>query len=146
MVPIRESFSNLNNEQIKEAIKKSPDKTREEHEKAAQSFNSLGGNINNIKAMAVLLLSGKDIAILAEGPLSRLEDDDRKAYAGYALVAREYKRISGRELDIVPTGIRQKKVAFGDSFHIDKNGKQSKEELQEMATVKIHELYGSLGK
>ena len=145
MIPIKETFSNLSEQQIEEVLKKSPIGQKEKHKAVARGFNSLGGNTKNIKTMVALLLQGKDVAIFVEGPFSRLKEDERKAYAGFALVAREYKRVAGKELNIIPTGIRKSKVSFGESFHIDKKGKQSKEELQEIATEKIHGLYDALG-
>ncbi len=142
MVPIRETFSNLNEEQKKEAIKKSPVSERNEHEIATKSKGQ--GNIQNIKSMVALLLRNEDVAIFAEGAFSRLEGDERRAYAGYALIAREYKRVTGEDLDIIPAGIRNGKVSFGESFHIDEEEKMSKEQLQDIATQKIHSLYDSL--
>jgi len=94
--------------------------------------------------MLKILLKGEDVAIFAEGPFSRLEEDDRKAYAGYALVAREYKRVTGEDLPVVPTGIRGKKVLFGESFSVDSDGRQTTAQLEDVATEKIHGLYDSL--
>ncbi|XLQ19960.1 MAG: lysophospholipid acyltransferase family protein [Candidatus Moraniibacteriota bacterium] len=146
MVSVRETFSNLDDKQQEKVVKKSRVSEREAHEKVKEGVDGLGGgNIKNIKSMVALLLSGENVAIFTEGPFSRIEEDDRRSYAGYALVAREYKRVTGETLDIVPTGIRNSKVIFDKSIHIDENGRQSKEELQDLATQKIHALYNSLG-
>ena len=146
MVPVRETLSNLTDEQKEAVLEKVRFSEKKAHEEVAFGKPVMGGgNIKNIKAMVALLLRGDDVAIFAEGLLSRLKNDERKAYAGFALIAREYKRISGKDLDIIPTGIRKGKVKFGEKFNIDQTGKQSKEDLQEIATKKIHELYNSLG-
>jgi len=141
-VPIKETFSNLSEEQREKVVERAPRSEKKAHEKAVGNIGL--GNLKNIKTMVALLLNGEDLAIFTEGPFSRLEDDDRKSYAGYALVAREYKRITGEDLEIVPTGIRNSKVSFGDSFHVDEEGRQSKEDLENVATEKIHNLYKSL--
>ena len=141
-IPIKETFSHLSEEQKQEVVKKAPSREKEIHAEATKNIGR--GNLKNIKTMVATLLKGEDLAIFTEGPFSRLEEDERKSYAGYALVAREYKRITGEDLNIIPTGIRNSKVSFGKSFHIDKKNRQSKEALEDIATEKIHSLYDSL--
>lgn len=87
-VPIQETFSNLSEDQKKQVIEKAPKLEKKAHEKAVK--NTGIGSAKNIKTMVSLLLKGEDVAFFSEGPFSRLEEDQRKSYAGYALIAREY--------------------------------------------------------
>lgn len=145
MVPIQESFSHLNLEQQEAVVAKAPQSQRESHQQVVDGQKKIDvNNVRNIRAMVALLLNGEDVAIFSEGAFSRLDDDERRSYGGYALVAREFKRVTGEELPIVPTAIRDKKVAFGDSFFIDQGNRNSKSELEDQATEKIHDLYSQL--
>ncbi len=141
-IPIKESFSHLSDNQKQEVVKRAPKSEREAHSIAIK--NKGFGNLKNIRAMVSILIKGEDLAIFTEGPFSRLEEDERKSYAGYALIAREYKKITGKDLKIIPTGIKNGKVSFGEVFFIDSTIRQSKEELENIATEKIHSLYDAI--
>lgn len=148
MIPVRETFSQLTRDQQKRVVDHIPNifsGLKKRHKEAMQVKASLGGgNIRNIKTMAALLLDGRDVAIFSEGPFSFLKEDDRQSYAGFSLVAREYKRMTGKNIPVVPVGIRNSRVAFGESFTIDQEKKMTHEELQEIATQRLHNLYDSL--
>jgi hypothetical protein len=146
MVPIRDTFSNLSQKQQEIAGNRAPITQKGSHQRVLEDTKQpkLGANVNNVRAMTALLLSGEDVVMFTEGSFSRQEDDPHRSYAGYALIAREYKRVTGEDLPIVPVGIRGKKVSFGEQFVIDQEGKQSRKELEDVATEKIHNLYDSL--
>lgn len=141
MVPLRETLSHLSPEQRQAAIEAAPSKQRLAYNQVVTETNTIQpGNIDNIQAMVALLIAGEDVAIFAEGLFSRLEDDPRIAYAGYALVAREYMRVTGQEIPVIPTGIHGGSVRFGAPFFVDRAGRQDRVELEAIATEAIHKL------
>jgi hypothetical protein len=153
-IPINAGLGNLSDAQKQELLKRAPfyirgfykrelDKEKLDKEKKGND-NRFASNANAIKTMTSMLLQGRSGVILAEGPAREINSELEKCYAGYSLVAREYKRRTGKSLPIVPVGSYKGKVAFGKSFYIDENGKQTREELEELATKKIRSLYGSL--
>lgn len=139
MVKIKETFSNLSPEDKSLVIERARNSQKESHRQVAE--NDSLNNLDNIRAMVALLLRGENVALFSEGLFSRLENDPRISYAGYGLIAKEYERVSGKKLSIIPTGIGKKKVAFGEPFSVDTTGKLNRQELQTLATTKIHQLF-----
>lgn len=149
MIPLRETLSHyetLSDEEKNKLVRRAPPTQWKTHRQILEegSKNSMG-NIKYIRNAASILMQGKDVGVYAEGPLSRLKDDSRRAYAGYALIAREYQRQTGKKLPIVPVGINKGSVAFGDAYYVDEKARQTKEELEDIATDRIHKLYDFAG-
>ncbi len=145
MVPIKESLSKLTEEQKKELLSKLKSTERENYRDVMENENRFNSrNKDYIRMMTALLMRGKNIGIFVEGPYTHIKDYERSAYAGYSLVAREYKRRTGKDIPIVPVSFRNGKVGFGESFYVDEDKKMTHKELEKIATERIHSIYDSL--
>ncbi len=96
-------------------------------------------NLRNIKSMVAMLLQGRSGGIFVEGPTAYFKGD-KKIFGGYSLVAREYERVTGRKLPIIPVGFNERDIAFGEAYYLDENGKTPKQEVKDMAKQRIEEL------
>lgn len=145
-IPVRGTLSNLTEQQKKDLKNRSDILSQYDLNRLIKrGDNYTSDNIAHIRTMVSMLMQGKDIAIMAEGPeMGRSEEN--KAYAGYALVAREYRRQTGKDLPIVPVSSYERRIAFGKPFYVDKKGRQSKEELSQVATENLHNLYDFLSR
>jgi len=148
MIPIKGTLSHLSEKQKQKVIEKHLLERRGFKEVIRDEKKAGYENIKYIRQMTSMLMQGRNAGIFVEGPeLNIPKEDDkseepkRRAYAGYALVAREYKRRTGQDLPIVPVGIHRGNVAFGDAFYIDQKHKMNRKELEETATEKILEQY-----
>ncbi len=109
MIPVRESLANLNDEEKEKLLERVPgEKRKASYRKIAEREKDGGAAANKefIKTTVALLSRGDVVAMFPEGLF--LYDDNkglRKAYGGVELIAREYKRLTGKDLPIVPVSV-----------------------------------------
>jgi len=145
MIPIQESLSHLSRLEINELNSSNGRFVSGKHYNEVWQ-RSVKGNAEKIRCMCSLLVLGRSIAIFPQGLIENVtaRADIRRAYAGYALVAREYKKLTGRDIPIVPVAIHKTTVGFGKPFLIDEFCRNSTFELEELATNAIGTLFDSL--
>lgn len=142
MIPIKETLSNSTPEEKQEALKYSLPGEKKNFQKVIDKEN-IGNarNVRYIRSMVSMLMQGDYGAVMAEGPSFHLTKKNKRSYAGYALVAREYERQTGRRIPIVPVGLYRGRVAFGESFYVDKKARQTRKELEDTASERINRQY-----
>jgi 1-acyl-sn-glycerol-3-phosphate acyltransferase len=145
MVPIQETLSHLSRLDIEKLSSSKSRYIRSKHYNEVWQ-RRVKGNAEKIRCMCSLLILGRSIAIFPQGLIENItaRADIRRAYAGYALVAREYKKLTGRDIPIVPVAIYRASVVFGKPLLIDAFYRNSTLDLEEMATNAIATLLDSL--
>lgn len=136
MLTIRETFSNIPPERWQEVVQKAPLLEKSAHKKIATRKEVLGGgNILNIKQIIATLADNRNVEAFIDGPWSRLDDDQRISYAGYGLIAKLYKKLTKKDLNILPVIFRGKTVIIGEGFNL--SGSENRENLQNIAEEKF---------
>lgn len=140
MLPIKENFSDSVISQKDEIIKKAPFLERNAHRAMLDKHRkqSFAKNIKYFRQILAVLLDGQNVEIFVDGPWTRLEGDVRTPYAGYGIIAKMYKKHTGKELNIIPVNFNEKTVLLGRYFNL--TGEEAREELQVIAEEKINEL------
>ena len=102
-----------------------------------------------IRQSVAVLLKGDAVAVFPEGAWlnpqgfgtnAREEAKMKQGYEGIELITREYKRVTGEELPIIPTALDEnmktgeKKFTIGDAVFADKNDEVS---LTQRAMVQV---------
>lgn len=133
MIPVRESLANLNETEKEELLERVPGEERKKaYRKIVDREKDGGASMNKdfIRSSVALLLRGDVVAMFPEGLF--LYDDNkglRKAYGGVELIASEYKRLSGKDLPIVPVSVWKneegKKIEVGEAMTVRRDDKQS---------------------
>lgn len=83
--------------------------------------------LEEMNAIVAALLQGDSIAVATQGLFSYEEKEgERQDFAGFALIAKQYKRMAtkmnlNQPLNIVPVYAKDKRVVFGDPLNISEN-------------------------
>ena len=64
-----------------------------------------------------------------------MDDDNRFSYAGYGLFAKLYKKLTKKDLNILPVVFKDRVVVIGKGFNILES--ESNEDLQNIAEEKF---------
>jgi 1-acyl-sn-glycerol-3-phosphate acyltransferase len=156
MIPVRESLANLNEKEKEELLERVPgEKRKESYRKIVEreKGGSAPTNREFVRAATALLSRGDVVVMFPEGLF--LYDDNkglRRAYGGVELIAREFKRLTGRELPIVPVSVwnneEGRQIEVGDKFILGDIGKKrsgTDQIMRELAELLPDELQGEYG-
>ena len=77
--------------------------------------------IKFLKSTTALLIKGEPVILFPEGLWLYEGNVMRKAYGGAEFIAKEYKRVTGKNLPIVPVGISDGKVTVGETIALQNN-------------------------
>ena len=139
MLPIRETFSNVEIQNKEEIIGKAPFLERAAHRRILnRPRNQEMGNLKHLRSIVAVLLAGQSVELFVDGPWTRLGDDKRMAYAGYGMIAKMYEKLTGRKLNIIPVSFQGTTVIIGNSFEL--SGEESRETIKSIAKNKIDNL------
>lgn len=119
MVFIEETLSRYSLLQQKEIIKRAPEAEKVAYQRAAE--NKGASNAHKIRSIVALLIQGRNAVLYVEGLFSRLENDRRGVYGGFIPIAREYQRVTGKQLFMIPTVVQGNRVLFGEGFLVNGN-------------------------
>ena len=108
MIPIKESLSDLTDDGKRELLGRVPARARGGYEKVVERERDGDVVMNNdfLRSSVALLSRGDVVVTFPEGLF--LYDGKRslrKAYGGVELIAKRYKRLTGKDLPIVPVAI-----------------------------------------
>ena len=121
MIPVEESLSHLSEEEKEEALKRQGDNGKAVFRKIIDR-EKRGGTATNIeftRQAVAALLRGDALGIFPEGLWLRPEGGQfglrekaemKQGYAGMELLIRQYKKLTGEDLPIVPTAFREDRV------------------------------------
>jgi len=153
MLPVRESLANLNDQEKEELLARVPGEKRQaSYRKIAEreKNGAAAANKEFIKATVALLSRGDVVAMFPEGLF--LYDDNkglRKAYGGVELIAREYQRLTGKDLPIVPVSVwgnaEVKRIEVGEAITLARGGKErsgTERVMRELADLLPEDLQG----
>ena len=120
MIPIEESLSNLTEEQKEEALKNQVGKGKEVFRKIIDREKAGGVSMNTefVRQAVALLSRGESVGVYPEGlwlhpegigNAAREHKEMKQGYRGIELIAKEYQKLTGKELPIVPTAYTEEK-------------------------------------
>lgn len=135
-IPIDESLANLTEEQKQEVLERQTEKAKKkiyggiiEREKKGRPAT----NIDFVRQSVAALSRGDAVSVYPEGlwlnpegPF-REKQELKQGYRGIELVAREYKKVTGKELKIVPTTFIEdrktgnRKFVIGEPLELEDN-------------------------
>jgi len=154
MLPVRESLANLNDKEKAELLERVPGEKRKAAYRQIVEREKDGGAAANkefIKATVALLSRGDVVAMFPEGLF--LYDDNkglRQAYGGVELIAREYKRLTGKDLPIVPVSVwsnaEGKRIEVGEAITLERGDKAlsgTERIMRELAELLPEDLHGA---
>jgi len=126
VIPIQESLAHLDTAHQQKAI----DATTTPEERAAyvniqKDWGGLRG-ANDIRAAVACLINNEPVLIYPQGLWIR-GTKNRIAQGGYALIAREYEKQTGRQLPIVPVNVTDGNVAVREAFTLPSHRRESGE-------------------
>ncbi|MFH1089737.1 MAG: 1-acyl-sn-glycerol-3-phosphate acyltransferase [Candidatus Uhrbacteria bacterium] len=125
MLPVKESLSNLDDEAKKDLLERVPARSRAGYEKVL-ARESLPFNREFIRSAVAALLKGEPVVIFPEGLFTYEGDNLRQAYGGWELIVREYKRVTGEDLPLLPVGLTKNTASVGSVISLaevqDTNG------------------------
>ena len=117
MLSVRESLGYLSKEEKQELLTRIPGKARQDGYRRIverEEKGELAINREFVHGAVAALLQGDVVAVFPEGLfLYQGGRVLRRGYGGIELIAREYKRVTGHDLPLVPVGISGKSVGVG---------------------------------
>jgi len=117
MLKVRESLSYLNKKEKEDLLTRIPGKARYDGYRAIVEREEKGEvavNREFVHTTVAALIQGDCVAVFPEGLfLYQGGRVLRRGYGGIELIAREYKRVTGKDLPLVPVGISGKSVGVG---------------------------------
>jgi 1-acyl-sn-glycerol-3-phosphate acyltransferase len=134
-IPVNESLANLSEQEKEEALKRQPDKYtqkvfRKIIDKEKQGNFSVDDGL--ARQTVAALVNGDAVSIFPEGLWLNPEGSHNKAelgraYRGVEIIAKQYKRLTGEELTILPAAFicdretGKKELKFGEQLTLNKN-------------------------
>lgn len=146
MLSVRESLSHLSNDEQRALLDRVPGKARKhaystimERETDPQyALANAAARLRFVREAVATLSRGNVVAVFPEGPFLYEGDGElRQAYGGIEVIVREYERLTGQELRILPVGIAKRMVAVGECFSAKTSADTS---VTDMAMQKIASL------
>lgn len=128
---ITESLANTAGEERKQLMDRVPPYDLKMYKQVSATeekidFSDLKKIIKQIDVIVSILASGGKIAMFPEG-LKQFEDKLHKAYRGFVVIAERYKKLTKKELTIIPVGMSkdsQTVVSVGSPFSLTENNTQ----------------------
>ncbi len=120
MVPVEESLAHLSSEEKSELADRLDPYGNKIVARLAEKENSVARNADFIRQTVALLSRGDPVGIFPEGGWlhpegSRFNPRERaelkRAYSGIELIASRYKKLSGKDLPILPTAFIENRVS-----------------------------------
>lgn len=117
-IEIRPSLSNLTLEEQRAILPRLPNALERRYYEGviAEGQEKTGSSFKHrtfLRTTVAALLQGKPVLLFPEGLWVNEGHVMRKAYPGMELVAREYRRVTGKDLPIVPVGLDERHVRIG---------------------------------
>jgi 1-acyl-sn-glycerol-3-phosphate acyltransferase len=138
MIPIEESLSNLSEKDKKEALERQGGNGKKVFKKIIDREKSGGLSMNTefVRQAVAVLSRGDAMGIYPEGlwlrpegvqKLAREHKEMKRGYRGIELVAKQYQKLTGEELTIIPTtciedaNTKKRKLIVGQPLKLSEN-------------------------
>jgi 1-acyl-sn-glycerol-3-phosphate acyltransferase len=137
MIPVNESLSNLSKEEKEEAVNNQAGAGKKAYRKIVDDENKNGPakNTEFVQSAVAVLSKGEAVSVFPEGlwlnPDNKLNPREKpemkKAYRGIELVIRQYKKLTGKDLPVLPVAFIEdrktgaKKVKIGEALKAGEN-------------------------
>lgn len=117
MLSVQESLAGLDEGEKEKLIKDVPRRSRDAYRSILQKEKSGRVPLNKefVHSAVATLLAGEPVGIFPEGLFLYKERELQCAYPGLELIVREYERVTGSKLPIVPVAIETRKVTIGEA-------------------------------
>jgi len=131
MIPVRESLSNLSKTEKDALIARLPEKAKAGYQRVLDREQSetsaladAASRLAFARAAVAALSRGDSVALFPEGLFTYTGDTTmRKAYGGIDYIAKEFEKLTGRPLPLLPIGISKNGVRIGKSFDFSEKKK-----------------------
>lgn len=119
-IPVRSTLQNLSEKEKTELLKRAPGGARAYYQKVVnrdrEPMNAVAmrSHRETLQSTVAVLLKGEPVILFPEGLWLYEGGKMRKAYGGVEHIAREYRRLTGKDLPIVPVGITKGGATAGE--------------------------------
>lgn len=146
---VRESLQNLDDQEKKELMMRVPGRAKKGYQQVIER-EAAGDTLvprKNIQQIVATLVHGDPVVMFPEGLFMYMDQPGlQKGYEGMEVIAREYKRVTGKDLPILPTAITKngegelgkKQIRVGTLFTLSEN--QSVESSTDWAMRRVANL------
>lgn len=138
MIPIEESLSNLSEQEKEEALKRQGGNGKKVFRKIIdrEKMGGVPANVEFVRQAVALLSRGDSVGVYPEGlwlrpegigKLSREHKEMKQGYRGIELIANQYRKLTGKELLIIPTAYiedaktKTRKLIVGQQLKLSEN-------------------------
>lgn len=122
-IPCKESLAHLTDEQKHALVEKAPAHQRSAFQRVIEQehVNRAEEDTAFIRSAVACLARGDVVAMFPEGLFTFEGRSLREAYPGGELIARQYKKLTGQDLTIVPVGITPTNATIGKPIALSQN-------------------------
>lgn len=119
-IPVRSTLQNLSEDEKAELLKRAPSGARAYYQKVVNrdrepmNAAAMRSHRETLQSTVAVLLKGEPVILFPEGLWLYEGGKMRKAYGGIEHIAREYHRLTGKDLPIVPVGITKGSATAGE--------------------------------
>lgn len=125
-IEVQSTLSHLSAEEKAELMERVPKGAKAYYQKVidrdadAAKAKGIGAQRDMLRSTVAALIHGDPVIVFPEGLwLYEPGNTMRKAYSGIELIAREYRRVTGRDLPIIPTAITEGRVTAGEAVVLE---------------------------
>ncbi|MEK7633037.1 MAG: lysophospholipid acyltransferase family protein [Patescibacteria group bacterium] len=119
-IEVKSTLRNLSEEKKAEVLQRAPSGAKAyyakviERDRKPMDRETMRAHQESIQTTAAVLLKGEPVILFPEGLWLYEGGKMRKAYGGIEHIAREYRRLTGKDLPIVPVGITKGSATAGE--------------------------------
>lgn len=150
-IPVRSTLQNLSEEEKTELLHRVPSGARVYYQKVVNrdrepmNAAAMRSHRETLQSTLAVLLKGEPVILFPEGLWLYEGGKMRRAYGGIEHIAREYHRLTGKDLPIVPVGITKGSATAGESVTLRK-GQNVHDVMKKVAALLPENERGYYGK
>lgn len=154
-IEVRSTLGNLSEEEKNALLERTPKGARAYYQKVIDrdrepmNATAMRSHRETLQSTIAVLLKGEPVILFPEGLWlyegGKEGEKMRKAYGGIEHIAREYRRLTGKELPIVPVGITKGSATAGESVVLGE-GQSVHDVMRKIAELLPEDERGYYGK